>query len=149
VSNSVVVFLRLLASAQIRADPDTFEPFLFHPETGDPLPIRNFCEGFVEAADREADHVQITALARALHAHVRVAYLDGHAADGRVEFVDFESEGDILGLPSITLLYRCAARKYDPNATDGDTGPGTTIYYTLSRPADGASATEPCTKHCI
>lgn len=53
-SNSIVVFLRLLTSAQLRAEAETYAPFLFHPETGDPLDMRAFCENFVEAVDREA-----------------------------------------------------------------------------------------------
>jgi hypothetical protein len=54
VSNSVVVYLRLLTSAQIRADVETYAPFLFHPELGEPLEPREFCENFVEAVDKEA-----------------------------------------------------------------------------------------------
>lgn len=54
VSNSIVVFLRLLTSAQIRSDVDSYAPFLFHPELGDPLEPREFCENFVEAVDKEA-----------------------------------------------------------------------------------------------
>jgi len=103
VSNSIVVFLRLVTSAQLRADEETYTPLLFHPETGDPLDMRRFCENFVEAVDREADHVQITALARALRVNVSVAYLDGHAPDGRVDFVDF---ANAPGEPPLVLLYR-------------------------------------------
>ena len=54
VSNSVVVYLRLVASAQIRNDPDEYAPFLFHPETGEPMGTREFCEHFVEAVGKEA-----------------------------------------------------------------------------------------------
>jgi ubiquitin thioesterase protein OTUB1 len=54
VSNSVVVYLRLLASAQIRNDPDEYAPFLFHPELGEPMGTREFCEHFVEAVGKEA-----------------------------------------------------------------------------------------------
>lgn len=53
-SNSIVVLLRLLTSAQIREDPDTYAPFLFHPETFEPISIRDFCESSVEAMGREA-----------------------------------------------------------------------------------------------
>jgi hypothetical protein len=49
------------------------------------------------------DHVQITALARALRVNVSVAYLDGHAPDGRVDFVDF---ANAPGEPPLVLLYR-------------------------------------------
>lgn len=54
VSNSVVVYLRLLTSAQIRADPDAYAPFLFHPDIGEPMEPREFCEAFVEAVGKEA-----------------------------------------------------------------------------------------------
>jgi len=103
VSNSVVVYLRLLTSAQIRADPDDFAPFIFHPELGIPMEPREFCENFVESVGKEADHVQMTALSRALKIGVKIAYLDGRGTDGKVDFVDFDStdSGDPL-----QLLYR-------------------------------------------
>ncbi|KZS95353.1 cysteine proteinase [Sistotremastrum niveocremeum HHB9708] len=104
VSNSVVVYLRLLTSAQIRADPDSYAPFLVHPEADIPLEVREFCEGFVEAIGREADHVQVTALSRALHVNVEVAYLDGRNPD-HVDFVKFDNETEHDTKP-ILLLYR-------------------------------------------
>lgn len=54
VSNSIVVYLRLLTSAQIRADPDSYSSFLVHPELGEPMEIRDFCENFVESVGKEA-----------------------------------------------------------------------------------------------
>ncbi|KAI0316959.1 cysteine proteinase [Amylostereum chailletii] len=105
VSNYIVVFLRLLTSAQIRMDPDAFEPFLFHPEIGEQMKTRDFCEMFVEAVGREADHVQMTALARAMKVNLKVAYLDGHDADGKVDFVEFSSAIDETSEP-LVLLYR-------------------------------------------
>ena len=54
VSNSIVVFLRLLTSATIRMDEDSYAPFLIHPEIGEPIPPREFCENFVEACGKEA-----------------------------------------------------------------------------------------------
>ncbi|KAK0497745.1 cysteine proteinase [Armillaria luteobubalina] len=105
VSNSIVVYLRLLTSAQIRIDPDAFAPFLFHPELGEPMEVREFCEHFVEAVNKEADHVQMTALSRALQLNVNVAYLDGRNSNGLVDFVEFRSAPDANELP-LTLLYR-------------------------------------------
>jgi len=107
VSNSIVVFLRLLTSAQIRIKPDDYAPFLFHPESEEPMDTQGFCENFVEAVGKEADHVQMTALSLALKINVSVAYLDGRSPSGKVEFVEFhhaESQGD--GVEPITLLYR-------------------------------------------
>lgn len=104
-SNYVVVFLRLLTSAQIRTDPESFEPFLFHPDLGEPLSIRDFCEGFVEAVGKEADHVQVTALSRALKINVSVAYLDGRDQGGKVDFVEFFNAPE-AGTEPLALLYR-------------------------------------------
>ncbi|KAF9784665.1 cysteine proteinase [Thelephora terrestris] len=107
VSNSVVVYLRLVASAQIRNDPEEYSPFLFHPELGEPMGTREFCEHFVEAVGKEADHVQMTALTRALKLNLNVAYLDGRSSTGKVDFVEFRDPDSQLenGSP-ITLLYR-------------------------------------------
>jgi len=107
VSNSIVVYLRLLTSAQIRSDPESYEPFLFHPELGEPMDIRTFCENFVEAVGKEADHVQVTALSRALKIDVSVAYLDGRSPDGKVDFVEFhDTESRSDHVQPLTLLYR-------------------------------------------
>ncbi|TFY55447.1 hypothetical protein EVG20_g9315 [Dentipellis fragilis] len=105
VSNYVVVFLRLLASAQIRTDPESYAPFLFHPDLGESMTPREFCESFVEAVGKEADHVQVTALSRALKINVSVAYLDGHSSDGHVDFVEFVNARDEKE-PPLVLLYR-------------------------------------------
>ncbi|KAL5478881.1 hypothetical protein ACEPAI_2158 [Sanghuangporus weigelae] len=91
VSNCIVVFLRLLTSAVIRTDPDSYAPFLFHPETSVQVQPQEFCERFVEACGKEADHVQITALTKILKLNIEVAYLDGHGADGSVNFVQFHN----------------------------------------------------------
>ena len=53
-SNSIVVYLRLLTSAQIRLAPDEFDGFLFHDETGESMDARTFCEHFVESVGKEA-----------------------------------------------------------------------------------------------
>ncbi|KAK7676967.1 hypothetical protein QCA50_020085 [Cerrena zonata] len=106
-SNSIVMYLRLLTSAQIRLAPEDFAPFLFHPEIGEPMETVSFCENFVEAVGKEADHVQMTALTRALKINVNVAYLDGHArSDGvvTVDFVKFDNATEPE--EPISLLYR-------------------------------------------
>jgi ubiquitin thioesterase protein OTUB1 len=43
-----------VASSKIRDDPDEYAPFLFHPEIGEPMSTRDFCEHFVEAVGKEA-----------------------------------------------------------------------------------------------
>jgi len=114
VSNSIVVFLRLLTSAHIRLNADDFVPFLFDPETTEPVGVRHFCESQVEATGREADHPQVLALSRALKVSIEVAYMDGNVAtsadgavSGAVDFVRVDTE-DARGNGTIpiTLLYR-------------------------------------------
>ncbi|KAJ8075006.1 hypothetical protein PM082_019333 [Marasmius tenuissimus] len=105
ISNSIVMYLRMVTSAQLRLDPESYEPFLFHPETGEPMQVREFCEHFVEATGKEADHVQMTALSKALQINIDIAYLDGRGANGQVEFVKFEN-GTPEVISPICLLYR-------------------------------------------
>ena len=54
VSNCIVVLLRFMTSATIKTDPDSYEPFLFDPETGFEIAARPFCEKYVEACGKEA-----------------------------------------------------------------------------------------------
>ncbi|KAF9074493.1 cysteine proteinase [Rhodocollybia butyracea] len=107
-SNSIVVYMRMLASAQIRLDPDNFAPFLFHPELGEMMEVREFCEHFVDATGKEADHVQMTALSRILRLNIDVAYLDGRGSTGQVEFVKFQpgETTEVTASSPICLLYR-------------------------------------------
>jgi ubiquitin thioesterase protein OTUB1 len=39
-------------------EPDNYEPFLFHPESGEPMTAQAFCENFVEAVGKEAGQCQ-------------------------------------------------------------------------------------------
>lgn len=104
-SNSCVMYLRLLTSAQIRTDPATYQPFLSHPDDGTQMEPQGFCDNFVESIGKEADHVQITALSRALQINVDIAYIDGHSIDGDVNFVELRHAIE-SGADPITLLYR-------------------------------------------
>ena len=54
VSNSVVMYLRMLTSAQIKLDAESYAPFLFNPETTEPMEPESFCNNFVEAFGKEA-----------------------------------------------------------------------------------------------
>ncbi|CDR99061.1 uncharacterized protein SPSC_05461 [Sporisorium scitamineum] len=78
-SNSIVVYLRLLTSAFLKLNADEYTPFLFSLDnTGADAAapdIPTFCANQVEAIGKEADHVQITALSRALKVSLDVAYL--------------------------------------------------------------------------
>jgi ubiquitin thioesterase protein OTUB1 len=83
---------------------------------------REFCEYFVDSWGKEAgwsliwtcydlnsiclsDHVQITALSRALKININIAYLDGRGTEGRVDFVEFRNAVESKAEPLI-LLYR-------------------------------------------
>ncbi|KAG5653798.1 hypothetical protein H0H81_010468 [Sphagnurus paluster] len=101
ISNSIVVFLRLVTSAQIRLGFEDFGAFLLHPETGESMEPRLFCEHFVEATGKEADHVQMEALCRALQLNVDIAYLDGHSDS--VNFIQLRYQKEAAPL---ALLYR-------------------------------------------
>ncbi|ORY33493.1 peptidase C65 Otubain-domain-containing protein [Naematelia encephala] len=100
-SNCIVVALRLITSAYIRANPTTFEPFLLSPTTFLPLTVDDFCRQEVEPCGKEADHAQIMALAEALNTGILVAYLDRSDVKDGVNWVDFGHGDDPL-----TLLYR-------------------------------------------
>ena len=52
-----------------------------------------------------ADHVQVTALSRALKINVSVAYLDGRDQGGKVDFVEFFNAPE-AGTEPLALLYR-------------------------------------------
>ncbi|GAA6001741.1 OTU family ubiquitin thioesterase [Rhodotorula paludigena] len=122
-NSCIIVILRLITSAYLRTHEDEFSPFLFAldddprfiQEGGAPT-MRQFCEYHVEAVSREADHLAITALTRALQVPLRIAYLDqsglpqfGAAVDdAEVNFVEFEEEAAKRGERGIdgALLYR-------------------------------------------
>ncbi|KAF8258163.1 peptidase C65 Otubain-domain-containing protein [Lactarius quietus] len=104
-SNYMVMFLRMLTSAQIRGNPEEYEPFVMHPDLGEKMGVKEFCEAVVEVLGREADHVQVTAISEALKVNVEIAYLDGRNRDGNVEFVKFSRAIDEKEAP-LTLIYR-------------------------------------------
>ena len=53
------------------------------------------------------DHVQMTALTRALKMNVNVAYLDGRSPTGKVDFVEFrDPDSQLENSSPLTLLYR-------------------------------------------
>ncbi|SPO32415.1 uncharacterized protein UTRI_02972 [Ustilago trichophora] len=83
-SNSIVVYLRLLTSAFLKLNADEYTPFLFSLDAsnadGNPPDMATFCADQVEAIGKEADHVQITALSRALKVSLDVAYLSPNQA---------------------------------------------------------------------
>jgi ubiquitin thioesterase protein OTUB1 len=46
--------MRMVTSAQIRSKPEEYESFLMHPDTGEPMGVKEFCETFVEVLGKEA-----------------------------------------------------------------------------------------------
>lgn len=104
-SNYLVTFMRMVTSTQIQSEPETYEPFLIHPDTGETMGVREFCKVVVEVLGKEADHVQLMAISQALKVNLKIAYLDGRSQDGRVEFVTFDHASDQNETP-LTLLYR-------------------------------------------
>ncbi|KAI9461938.1 cysteine proteinase [Lactarius psammicola] len=104
-SNYMVMFMRMLTSAEIRSNPEEYEPFLIHPDLGEKMGVREFCEAVVEVLGREADHVQVTAISEALKVNVEIAYFDGRNKDGNVEFVKFNKAIEPNEAP-LTLIYR-------------------------------------------
>jgi len=104
VSNSIVIYLRFLTSAQIRLNREAYEGFLVHPDTKNPMDVDSFCANVVQAMGKEADNVEIEALCRALQLNVDVAYLNGVRGDG-VDFIKFRNDSNNNAAP-LVLLYR-------------------------------------------
>ncbi|GAA5839069.1 hypothetical protein JCM9279_002583 [Rhodotorula babjevae] len=130
-NSCIIVILRLITSAYLRTHEDEFAPFLFALDDdprfladGGAPTMRQFCADQVEAVAREADHLAIAALTRALQVPLRIAYLDqslfgaqqlapgdeggSSAAEAEVNFFEFEDEAARRGEKGIegALLYR-------------------------------------------
>jgi hypothetical protein len=50
----MVTFMRMVTSAQIQGEPETYEPFLTHPDTGEIIGVKDFCKSVVEVLGKEA-----------------------------------------------------------------------------------------------
>jgi len=103
-SNAVVLYLRLLTSAQIRLNRDNYEGFLVHPDTKELMSVDSFTANVVQAMGKEADNVEIDALSHALQLNLDLAYLNGVRQDG-VDFVPFRNAPSKDDVP-LVLLYR-------------------------------------------
>lgn len=73
-SNYIVMFLRLLTSAEIQLRREFFEPFIMG--ISDVLDVELFCQRMVEVMDEESDEIHIRALTDALEIPTRVYSLD-------------------------------------------------------------------------
>jgi len=105
VSNSVVIYLRFLTSAQIRLNRESYEGFVVHPDSRDVMDVDSYCANIVQAMGKEADNVEIEALSRALQLNIDVAYLNGGRGDGVIDFIKFRHDLIPEASPLI-LLYR-------------------------------------------
>ncbi|KAJ7631913.1 cysteine proteinase [Mycena polygramma] len=104
VSDYVSYYFRLLASAEIRTNPDPYRDFIFDQE------IASFCQSQVEAVDSEADHIPMMALCNALRITLKLATLSSHV-QGDVQEADVftvisPSDAMDKDLPPILLLFR-------------------------------------------
>lgn len=100
---NIIIFLRLLTSAYLKHHEDDFAPFLLSFEedyerfpAGAPSLIE-FCQFYVEAVDKDADHLSITALTRCLKVDLSIAYLDLSA--GQFGHVNQTGSDDLELLP--------------------------------------------------
>ncbi|KAF7974385.1 hypothetical protein HWV62_12214 [Athelia sp. TMB] len=93
----------MLAAAQIRADPESYAPYLI--DFG--LEHIQFCEQFVLEMGASAEEVSISALSRALGVPIEVGQLRNHkVAQGEVEFVAYKTVLATADSDPIVLLNR-------------------------------------------
>ncbi|KAI8639503.1 peptidase C65 Otubain-domain-containing protein [Parasitella parasitica] len=100
ISNAIVMHFRFIASAFLRINAAEYEPFLID----EMVSIDEFCSMHVEAFGRESDHLQITALSKALDIPIKVVYLDGGEGDDAAVHEFWPSDQDKR--TPIRLIYR-------------------------------------------
>jgi len=106
-SNCIVWYFRAVTSAFLKKNREEFEPFL---EVE--MDMNQYCAKFVEVMDKEADHIHVTVLTRALRVPVEIAYLSGSDALEEVNFHEFYPESEenngvpTVPLKPLVLLYR-------------------------------------------
>jgi ubiquitin thioesterase protein OTUB1 len=99
VADTMVILLRLTTSAYLRLNLDEFLPFIDELSN-----IDEFCTVQVENMGRDADHVHITALSKALDLTITIAYLDARS-DGECILHEFKGESSSI-FQHMYLLYR-------------------------------------------
>ena len=62
VSNYMVMFMRMVTSAQIQTRAAEYEPFVIHPDLGEKMGVKEFCQTIVEILGREAGERRRTSL---------------------------------------------------------------------------------------
>ncbi|KAI9322503.1 peptidase C65 Otubain-domain-containing protein [Dichotomocladium elegans] len=101
ISNSIVMYLRFIASAYLRIHAAEYEPFLID----EMVSIDEFCAMHVEAFGRESDHLHIIALSKALEVPVEIVYLDGSMGSDAAVHSFWPDEEAKTGKP-LRLIYR-------------------------------------------
>ena len=96
-SHAVVVVLRLLTSAYLRLHSKDYEPFLC-----DYTDMTSYCQNQVECIGIESEQIHITALSKALGAHITVYYVDSGSGDN-IETIEFTQSTDQSVVPSWSL----------------------------------------------
>eukprot|EP00879_Flechtneria_rotunda_P017663 GHRR01018515.1.p1 GENE.GHRR01018515.1~~GHRR01018515.1.p1 ORF type:complete len:217 (+),score=63.12 GHRR01018515.1:1460-2110(+) len=110
-SNTCVMLLRFITSAEIKRRVDHFEPFVLGQYEMD---VATFCERSVDVMGEESDHIHAQALTDALQVPIRIMQLDSNRYGGSAEasVVDMKPEGlsqeeqTALGPAKVHLLYR-------------------------------------------
>jgi ubiquitin thioesterase protein OTUB1 len=102
-SHSLVVLLRLVASAYLRAHAEEYEPFLWEVEGGEAGMI-TYCQRHVECLGVESDQIHIIALSKALDCDVEIAYLDGNP--GQLDRMQFLADDNSTKVLRVQMLYR-------------------------------------------
>ena len=88
----LVVYLRILTSAELKNSADFYSNFI------EERSLEEFCQLEVEPMYKESDHIHIIALTAALGLGVRVVYMD-RGAGAQHDFPESQT-------PTIHLLYR-------------------------------------------
>ncbi|CAG8782781.1 33377_t:CDS:2, partial [Racocetra persica] len=99
ISNQIVMYLRFVTTAYLKKHFNEYEPFL-----DCDLEMDKYCSKYVEGMDKEADHIHVLVLTRALKIPVEIAYMSSSDALDQVNFHEFypeeASKAFTLSLPS-------------------------------------------------
>ena len=130
ISNSIVVYLRLVTSAFLKVNKKEFAPFLFAYEgenLDSPPSMEDFCANHVEAIGKEADHLTISALSRALLTSLEVVYFSRTPGAGE-DSADAGSSGlAVPGAPPVDEQQQAASDSCDIVRFDMPAEPGAAI----------------------
>lgn len=102
-SNMAIMYLRLLTSAEMKTNMDSYSAFI-DSEEGD---FARWCQLNVEAVGIDADQVQMIALSRAVGVPLTIANLGSGECETDLSISKFDIERTDERLPTtVTLLYR-------------------------------------------